>query len=158
MIPNLTREQIDRLKALLDDPGLVILGSNGVNVDRAGYAQFTISATRDGPRNPREVAGGSGDLVRVRVQLDPTTAGLTGSPTTQCGFKYFIYPEDEADYTADHRLPSGATSPSRLDYRGHMNIGPYDPAPNGSYGHVFDDGGALRLFAWKEQPHADACP
>lgn len=158
MIPNLTQEQSDRLKQLIDTPGLAISGVNGISVIRTGFGQFAISLLRD-PSKPPQSKGGGSDPFRVKLELDPATATLTGSATTQCGFKYWAYPAATAvvDMVPANRLPDGAASPSRLDYRGHMSVGPYIAAPNGTFGEAFYDGTALRLIAWKELPRAEAC-
>ena len=157
MIPNLTPTQSDRLKQLLDS--LEITGGNGLMVTRLAWARFAISDARPVP-NAVSNGGGAGEFRLCKLTLDPTTATLTGSPTTQCGFKYFIYPPDETTFDTSHRLPDGATSPSRLDYRGHMAICQYVPAPAQSFGQYFIDPtvvNTLRVIALKEQPLAEAC-
>lgn len=155
MIPALTQDETERLRELLRD--LSIAGTNGIIVNRTGWARFTVSDARP-VRKAVQNGGGGSDLFRVRLELDPTTAALTGSATTQCGFRYFAYPVDAAfPFDPNFRLPIGAASPSRIDYRGHMSVGPYVAAASNTFGHAFYDGTDLRLFAWKEQPRAEAC-
>lgn len=155
MVPVLTNDEWERLRALLRD--LSIQGTNGISVARNGWAQFAIVDERP-VRKQVSNAGGASDLFRVRLELDPTTAALTGSATTQCGFRYFAYPVDAAfPFDPNFRLPIGAASPSRIDYRGHMSVGPYVAAASNTFGHAFMDGVDLRLIAWKEQPRAEAC-
>lgn len=147
---NFTEDEVNRLRALLHD--LSIVGGNGIVVSRQDYAKFSITDERP-VRKPVQNGGGAGAFFPIRVQLDSTTATLTGTRTTQCQFKYYAFPFDEQTYEDEHRLEQV----SRLDFRPRTATGRYIPAPDGSVGMGWYDGTQVRIIAWREVAFSEFC-
>lgn len=96
----------------------------------------------------------------VRLQLDPLF-NIPGDLTTQCGFRYFLWPPGITAY--------GGQTQKRLftrsikDYRDKPTRGRYVAAPDYSFGLMWiDDEGLnnvepVHLIAWKEKPSTVGC-
>lgn len=151
MIPNLTQDEIARLRELIRD--LNISGSNGLIVRRTGWARFAITDARPVRKPVQNGGGGEGAYFPIRVKLDPLTASLTGSATTQCQFRYFAFPFDEQTYEDAHRLDQT----SRANFIARTAVGEYTPAGDTTAGMAWYDNGVLRLIAWKEVARVEAC-